>query len=187
LGEEEGFNGLVGRAVAMGGGMRGNRRKKVITRRGGKEMRGTIYELVRVLGSLERRLEQRLVIVRCNEREREREREEFWFILMLGRKRVGRTLLFAMLLFVVFVVFITFVPFYVVGYGYIIHRFFGMSRVLCYNKRYDTWCGIERSDCGVGLCGGFYYFCGDGADDWVLFAGRFAAFHGWRAGGAGNY
>jgi hypothetical protein len=27
LGEEEGFNGLVGRAVAMGGGMRGNRRK----------------------------------------------------------------------------------------------------------------------------------------------------------------
>ncbi|MDR1300244.1 MAG: hypothetical protein LBK50_00895 [Candidatus Nomurabacteria bacterium] len=26
-GEEEGFNGLVGRAVAVGGGMRGNRRK----------------------------------------------------------------------------------------------------------------------------------------------------------------
>jgi hypothetical protein len=73
-GEEEGFNGLVGRAVAMGGGMRGNRRKKVTIKRGGKETRGTRHELVRMLGSLEKKLEQTLVIVRGNERERERER-----------------------------------------------------------------------------------------------------------------
>ncbi|MDR1300585.1 MAG: hypothetical protein LBK50_02660 [Candidatus Nomurabacteria bacterium] len=63
LGEEAGLRALVGKAETIGTGIGGNKRKKAMARSGGKETRGTKQELVRILGSLERKLVVVVVVV----------------------------------------------------------------------------------------------------------------------------